>query len=234
MNYMVHKNVPAVIPLNQLDSETPQARLERALEEAYSKLGVPLLMEAKDLLEVNPHEPTLLTYLFAFKATVENEKHLAKRQQDMDAAEQERRALYSKAAEADELAKQAAREKAALERERQRLAEEEARRRAEEEARRASDDEERRRLDREREAELARLRKEKFDMLQAQRAAEAEKAARDAEADRLRKELEDLRRMQQERDKALRDLAEMEAQRKRDEEARLAAERARLAAERAR
>ncbi len=44
---MVHKNVPAVIPLNQLDSETPQARLERALEEAYSKLGVPLLMEAK-------------------------------------------------------------------------------------------------------------------------------------------------------------------------------------------
>ncbi len=47
LNYMVHKNVPAVIPLNQLDSETPQVRLERALEEAYSKLGVPLLMEAK-------------------------------------------------------------------------------------------------------------------------------------------------------------------------------------------
>ena len=67
LNYMVHKNVPDVIPLNNLNNETPQVRLERAIEQAYDKLGVPLLMEAKDLLDTNPHEPTLLTYLFAFK-----------------------------------------------------------------------------------------------------------------------------------------------------------------------
>jgi hypothetical protein len=59
-------------------------RLERAIDQAYDKLGVPMLMEAKDLLETNPHEPTLLTYLFAFKATVENEKHLAKRREEME------------------------------------------------------------------------------------------------------------------------------------------------------
>ncbi len=110
----------------------------------------------------------MLTYLFAFKATVENEKHLAKRKevsvcrpsyiylslsclyffflltcspcaQEMDKAEKERNALLVKADQADLLAQQAAREKAALERERQRLADEEARRRAEEDARRAAE-----------------------------------------------------------------------------------------------
>ncbi len=85
-----------------------------------------------------------------------------------------------------------------------------------------------------REAELAKLRKEKFDMLQAQRAADADRKAREEEAERLRKQLEDLKKMQAERDKALRDLAEAEAQRKRDEEARERADREREAAERAR
>jgi hypothetical protein len=121
----------------------------------------------------------------------------------MDKAERERSALLGKAAQADQLAADAAREREALERERRRLAEEEARRRADEDARRQQEEEERARADKEREAELARLRKEKFDMLQAQRAADAEKKAREEEAERLRKELEDLRRMQAERDKAL-------------------------------
>ncbi len=118
LNYMVHKNVPDVIPLSTLNNETPQVRLERAIDQAYDKLGVPLLMEAKDLLETNPHEPTLLTYLFAFKATVENEKHLAKRREEMEKAERERSALLGKAAQADQLAAEAAREREALERER--------------------------------------------------------------------------------------------------------------------
>jgi type IV secretory pathway VirB10-like protein len=121
----------------------------------------------------------------------------------MDKAERERNALLGKAAQADQLAADAAREREALERERRRLAEEEARRRADEDARRQQEEEERARADKEREAELARLRKEKFDMLQAQRAADVEKKAREEEAERLRKELEDLRRMQAERDKAL-------------------------------
>jgi hypothetical protein len=63
---MVHKNVPDVIPLASLNNETPQVIFFLCL------------------LETNPHEPTLLTYLFAFKATVENEKHLAKRREEME------------------------------------------------------------------------------------------------------------------------------------------------------
>jgi hypothetical protein len=122
LNYMVHKNVPDAIPLEQLNSETPQVRLDRGIDEAYDKLGVPLLIESADLLETNPHEPTLLTYLYAFKATVQNEKHLAKRRDDMDRAERERLAMLQRGAQAEQLAAEAAREKEALERERKRLA----------------------------------------------------------------------------------------------------------------
>ncbi len=78
---------------------------------------------------------------------MENEKHLAKRREDMEKAERDRNALLGKAAQADQLAADAAREREALERERRRLAEEEAKRRAEEDARRAQEEEERARAD---------------------------------------------------------------------------------------
>ena len=234
LSYMVHKNVPDSIPLEKLNGEAPQNRLDRAIDEAYDKLGVPMLMESSDLLEANPHEPTLLTYLYAFRATVENEKHLAKRRDQMDQAARERATLLGKAAQADELAADASRQREELERERQRLQEEEARRRAEEEERRRLADEERDRLERDREGELAKLRKERFDMLQAQRQAEADRKAREDEAERMRQELDALKKLQAERDQALKDLAESEAQRKRDQEERDRLEKEREAAERAR
>lgn len=73
LSYMIHKTDPGLIDLKEMEKKSRKQRIETAFELA-SKLGVPEVIDASDLLKDNIEEKVLLVYLTSFKTAAENYK----------------------------------------------------------------------------------------------------------------------------------------------------------------
>jgi hypothetical protein len=71
LSYLVHRTNPNAIDLSEMYEAPVEEVTDRAIKSASDKLGVPPLVDSEDIIGA-PNDKSLVTYLNAFRETVEN------------------------------------------------------------------------------------------------------------------------------------------------------------------